>query len=151
MGHRNGQAYSQDLRDRVFEAVDDGFGVYDVAGMFRVSASYIYRVLARRHVTGETSAGCSGGGRRSPKLQAHEAAIGHRIAATPDTTIAELRAWLLAEHGVSASYGTVWKTLARLRLTYKKSNSVRQSKIVRMSYEDAKNGGRNKSNCRQAD
>jgi hypothetical protein len=51
-----GRAYSQDLRDRVMAAIDSGTGAYAAASIFRVSVSYIYKVLARRKRTGATSA-----------------------------------------------------------------------------------------------
>jgi transposase len=38
----------------------------------------------------------------------------------PSATLADLRAWLLEEHGVSTSTGTVWKTLRQLGLTLKR-------------------------------
>jgi len=50
-----GRAYSQDLRERVIAAVDSGTGAYAAASVFRVSVSYIYKVLGRREKTGETS------------------------------------------------------------------------------------------------
>jgi transposase len=40
-----GRAYSQDLRERVMAAVDSGTGAYAVASIFRVSVSYIYKLL----------------------------------------------------------------------------------------------------------
>ena len=51
-----GRAYSQDLRERVIAAVDSGTGAYAAASIFRVSVSYIYKLLGRRKRTGETSA-----------------------------------------------------------------------------------------------
>jgi len=45
-----GRAYSQDLHERVIAA-----GAYAAASVFRVSVSYIYKVLGRREKTGETS------------------------------------------------------------------------------------------------
>jgi len=51
-----GRAYSQDLRERVMAAVDSGTGAYAAASIFRVSVSYIYKVLGRWKKTGETSA-----------------------------------------------------------------------------------------------
>ena len=50
-----GRAYSPDLRERVIAAVDSGAGAYAAASIFRVSASYIYKVLRRWKKTGETS------------------------------------------------------------------------------------------------
>jgi hypothetical protein len=55
-----------------------------------------------------------------PKLSGLYPAILAQVASHPDATIAELRAWLLATHKVSASVGLMNKTLAALDLTYKK-------------------------------
>jgi hypothetical protein len=63
----------------------------------------------------------------------------------PDATIAELRAWLLETHKVSASTGLMNKTLAALDLTFKKSPSTRPSKRVRMLPRHASNGASSSS------
>lgn len=47
MGWVSGQAYSDDLRSRVLGAVDRGGRVYEIAPLFEVSVSYIYKALAR--------------------------------------------------------------------------------------------------------
>ena len=52
MGWVSGQAYSDDLRARVLAAVDRGGRVYEVAPLFEVSVSYIYKALARRRLCG---------------------------------------------------------------------------------------------------
>ena len=44
-----------------------------------------------------------------------------RVAAGADATLAELRAWVLAEHGVRVSQPVLWKTLARMGLTLRKT------------------------------
>lgn len=132
MSWRQGQAYSQDLRDRVVAAVDGGMGVYEAAPLFRVSVSYIYKALIRRRTTGETTARpqrCHLG----RKLAAYEEAIARQVAAQPDATLEELRAWLLATHGVSISASGLWTTLDRLELTLKKSRVTRPSRRARMS------------------
>jgi transposase len=59
------------------------------------------------------------GGGIAPRLAAHEEAVRRPIGERPGTTIAQLRAWLLWQRGVSASYGAVWKTLTPLGLTQK--------------------------------
>jgi transposase len=101
---RQGKAYSQDLRERVFAAADDGARVGQIAVLLRVSVPYVSKVLSRRRLTGGTAALPQ---RRhlQPKLTDLHAAIRAEVAARPDATIAELRARLSATH----------KVLARLR------------------------------------
>jgi transposase len=117
---QRGKAYSQDLRERVFAAADAGTRVGQIAAMLQVSVAYVSKALSRRARTGETAARpqrCH----LPPKLEGLYGAIRARVAERPDATIAELRAWLLAEHGASASTGLVASTLAKLDLTYKKT------------------------------
>ena len=126
MDWKSGRSYSQDLRQRVIAAVDGGLGAYEAASLFRVSVSYIYKALARRRLTGETAARQQ----RSTvtaRLAVYADALRVHVASRPDATIAELRAWLLAAHGVSASHGSVWTALDRLNLTHKKTASRRRA------------------------
>jgi transposase len=53
---RRGKAYSQDLRERVLVAADDGLPVGRIAARFRVSVSYVSKVLSRRDRTGQRTA-----------------------------------------------------------------------------------------------
>src|SRR4051794_27012952 len=53
---RRGKSYSQDLRERVFAAADEGEPVVRIATMLRVSVSYVSKVLPRRRLTGQTQA-----------------------------------------------------------------------------------------------
>ena len=116
---QRGKPYSQDLRDRVFAAADDGEPVGRIATMLRVSVSYVSKVLSRRRLTGQTTARpqCC---HVVPKLTELYPAILAQVTSRPDATIAELRAWLLEAHKVSASTGLMNKTLVALDLTYKK-------------------------------
>jgi transposase len=116
---RRGKSYSQDLRERVFAAADDGEPVGRIAAMLRVSVAYVSKVLTRRRLTGQTTARpqrCH----LMPKLSGLLTAIEAQVANRPDATIAELRAWLLETQKVSASTGLINKTLAGLDLTFKK-------------------------------
>src|SRR3982074_823991 len=112
-----GKAYSQDLRERVMAAVDAGTGAYAAASFFRVSVSYIYKALGRRERTGQESAWAGG---PKPKLAAHDDALRAHVMNKPDTTLAELQAWLIAEHDTKVSAGCLWKRLRHLGLTLKK-------------------------------
>ena len=141
MLYQRGKAYSQDLRERVFAASDDGERVGEVAGLLRVSVSYVSKALTRRRTTGETTVRL-GRGHKLPKLAPFYPAIRAQVAERGDTTIEALRAWLLATHQVPASVGLVWHTLKLLGLTLKKSRSGRPSRIGRTSLRRVRNGVR---------
>jgi transposase len=136
MAWRRGQAYSQDLRDRVLAA--DDLSAREAAERFGVSPSYVVEVRQRRDRRGEVTPGPQ----RSwtpRKLAGHHAAIAVHVQANADATLAELCAWL-AEFGVSAGISTMWNTLRRLGLTRKKSASKPPSRRVRISPRHAAYG-----------
>lgn len=127
MTWRQGLAYSQDLRERVLAAVDTGRPAREVAALFRVSVSYIYKALGWRRATGSVTPR-RGGGSRPPKLAGHEAALLAQLRSKPDATLAELRIWLFETRGVSISNGALWNALERLGWTLKKSHVTRRSR-----------------------
>ena len=141
---KSGQSYSTDLRSRVLAAIDGGHSAKSVAQQFQVSVSYIYKALGRRAATGETEARPQRN-RQTLKLADHHAAIAAEVALRPDVTLDELRAWLLATHGMSASLGLMHQTLARLGLTLKKSRAGRRSRTGPMSPSGASPGGPGKA------
>ena len=127
-----GKPYSQDLRERVIAAVDGGIGAYAAAALFRVSVSYIYKVLGRRRATGETRARTGRAGRKA-KLAAHDEALRARVAVVPDATLEELQAWLATERKIEVSIGCLWNRLRRLKLPLKKSHITLPNRSGRMS------------------
>lgn len=139
MRWQRGQAYSQDLRERVLAAADEGLPVGQIAVRFRVSVSDVSKVLSRRQRTGGTTA-LAQRGHLLPKLAALHEAIRRQVTARPDATLAELCTWLLQTHQVSASSGLMWKTLDALELTYKKSRFGRRSRTARTSLRSAASG-----------
>jgi transposase len=143
MAWKSGQSYSSDLRSRVLAAVDGGSPARAVARLFQVSVSYIYKTLARREATGETEARPQRN-HQALKLAAYHEVIAAEVARRPDVTLEELRSWLLANHGVSASLGLMHKTLARLGLTLKKNRGGRRSRIGPTSPSGEQSGGASK-------
>jgi transposase len=139
MAWESGQSYSADLRSRVLAAVDGGVPARVAAQRFQVSVSYVYKALGRRKATGESEARPQRN-HQELKLAAHHAAIAAEVAQRSDVTLNELRAWLLATHGVAASLGLMHRTLARLGLTLKKSPSGRRSRTGPISPNSAPSG-----------
>src|SRR3712207_2906394 len=99
MAWRRGKSYGQDLRDRVLAMGDAPLReVAAVRSMLRtgVSPSYVSKVRARLREEGERTPGPQRN-HVPPRLASLMAALGERVTAEPDATIAELRAWALAE------------------------------------------------------
>lgn len=124
MTWRRGQAYGQDLRDRVLGASGS---IAEVAARFEVSASYVARARSRRRRLGHDQPGAQRN-HVAPKLGALETALAAEVERGNDQTLARLCAWAEREHGVRVSLNTMWKTLRRLELTLKKSASTPASK-----------------------
>jgi transposase len=139
---RRGKAYSQDLRERVLAAADDGGSVCQIARRLRVSVSYVSKVLLRRQRTGQTTARAQRGHLPARLADLHPS-IEAQVTTRPDATIAELREWLSKTHQVSASTGLMWKTLAALDLTFKKK-SLRAAEQDRPDVAEARTQWRQK-------
>jgi transposase len=127
MGWHQGQAYGQDLRDRVLNASGS---IAEVATRFRVSKSYVARARSRRRRLGDDTPGAQHN--HVPlKLSGWEDVLAARVQAINDQTLEQLCQWLRAEHGVQVSVTAMWKTLARLGLSLKKRPSMQQSRNAR--------------------
>ena len=115
------RAYSQDLRDRVIDAVTrEGLSRRAAARRFGVSSASAIKWLQRVHRTGERgSAGT--GGHRSKVQPASLLAV---IAAQPDITLAALAARLLEERGVRADTGMLSRFFTGAGISFKKSLSA---------------------------
>jgi transposase len=124
MAWRRGQAYGQDLRERVAAATS--LSLRAAAARFAVSPSYVAKVRTRLRRTGEATPGPQRN-HVPPRLAPLAEALRARVASGSDATLAELRAWVLAEHGVRVSQPVMWKMLARLGLTLKKTAARRRA------------------------
>lgn len=144
MGWVSGQAYSDDLRARVLAAVDRGGRVYEVAGLFEVSVSYIYKALARRRERGIETA-LPKTGRPGRKLDRHLDALAAHVAAHPDATLVDLVDWSQRERGVRVCIATMWATLEALELSHKKRHATLPSRSAPTSPPRATPGARPKA------
>ncbi len=138
MGWTRGRSYSQDLRERVLAA--DELSARQAAARFAVSISYVIKARHRRDRTGVLTTKRRGY-RRPERVAGLEPLIVREVGRRPSATLAELRAWLLSEHGVSLSTGTMWRAVHKLGLTLKKSRSAPPSKRVPTLQPHGINGG----------
>lgn len=121
------RAYSQDLRDRVIDAVLAGgesrrsaarrFGVSDASAV-----KWLQRVarLGDRHCAGT-------GGHRPSKVKPHREWLLAAIAAEPDITLAALSAKLLAERQVRADTGMLSRFFTGEGISFKKKRAAKRA------------------------
>lgn len=114
--------YPLELRQRIVEAVDQQLRpMEEIAGIFQVHVSYVYKLLRQRRETKDLAPLPHGGG-ASAKLDSEERRVlVDLVAAQPDATLAELREGIRKRKGVNVSISTVWRWLQAFALTRKKS------------------------------
>jgi transposase len=121
------RAYSQDLRERVVRACDEGRGTrQQLADLFGVSTAWIRRLLQRRRESGSFAAKPHAGGavKMTPERRDRLAVL---VSEQPDATLAELHQRLAAPVHLS----TVARALLRLALTFKKKFAAPPSRTAR--------------------
>lgn len=128
---------SLDLRQRIFDARQAGETTAEVAERFDVSPAFVRRLMQRHRETGSL---VPKSGPRGPKPSLTEYAdqLRELNAQQPDLQPAEIRDRL----GLKVSALTVWRTLRRLGLTFKKSRFMPPSKSVPTSQPHGKRGHR---------
>lgn len=139
-----GVAYSQDLRDRILSASDKGMKTSEVARLLDVSPSWVRRVKQRRREHGETSPRPRGG---ATVIKIDLEQLRALVEEQPDATIAELHRRL----GVECSQSAVGAALKRLRLSFKKRQSMQRSRIAPMSQNAASIGNATSPNSTPGD
>src|SRR5262249_2721170 len=109
--------YSLDLRKRIAAAVDHGEGsLRQIARTFRVSLSFLVRLLQRRRDAGTLAPKPHGGG-PTPALGPDDLErLGELIGKQPDATLEQLK----RQGRFRCSLKTLWYALRRLKLTRKK-------------------------------
>jgi len=117
-------AYSQDLRDRVLNALSQDEGPSAVARRFEVSRMWVYRVQRRWRDEGCRSSFARGGHRVS-RIAHLQATICGWIDEQPDLTLLQLSERLHAQQGIEIKKTALHKQLDKWGLTFKK-NAARQ-------------------------
>lgn len=114
------KAYSLDLRERVARFVEAGHSRHAAAEHFGVSVSFAVNLMKALQTRGSLEPKPAGG-RRHAKLEPHRAFLLARVAETPDITMSDLSAELLAATGVQADPASLSRWLIRNGLRFKKS------------------------------
>ena len=118
------KAYSQDLRDRVIEAVEDeGMSRRGAAARFGISESSAIKWMQRYRVTGERGPVGTGGHRRS-KLKPERDWLLAAIADDPDITLEALSRRLRAERSVRADTSMLSRFFQSEGISFKKRRSM---------------------------
>ena len=108
--------YSMDLRERVAAAIDRGDGSQrKIAERFRVSVTFVTRLVQRRRDAGTLAPKAHGGGRRPALGSSERARLAELIAEQPDATLKQLK----ERGGFTCTLTTLWRALGRSGLTYK--------------------------------
>jgi transposase len=116
---RNGEAYSNNLWERVVAAITGGRTCRETAALFGVSVASAARWLQRQRQTGNASAKRMGGF-KFHKLEGERDWILARSAKAPDLTSMALQAQP-AERSVAVRYGAIWLLLRPEGISFKKS------------------------------
>lgn len=98
-----------------------------------MSAASAVRWMQRIRDTGSFEADPSGGDHRSQRIENQAEFILATVAHTPDITLHELQAKLVAERGERFGVTTIWRFFARRGVSYKKSPPTLRSRRVQTS------------------
>jgi len=113
------QAYSQDLRERVLRAADQGMPHQEIARVLGVSVATSGRYLKQRRETGQVRAKVIPG-RPSQKMEALQAGLDAQLRAFPDATLEQQARYWQQSQGMHVSRWSVGRALKRMGWTRKK-------------------------------
>src|SRR6266567_6237040 len=113
------KAYSQDLRQRIVRAVEQGTPRSDVASLFNVSPSTIKRYLRQKREKGDIQPKRIPG-RPPTKRAALQATLHTQLEAYPDATLQEHCEMWEAHGGITVSSSTMSRALQQFGWTRKK-------------------------------
>lgn len=112
--------YTEDLRERIKDAIEAGHTRPIVSKMFKVGIATIERYMAQWRQTGTLGAK-KFGGHKQHKLEPHKEVVARLVKETPDVTLKELRA-ALAKEKIKVSKSALDRFLNAAGLSYKKNS-----------------------------
>jgi transposase len=121
-----GKPYSEDLRNRVVGATQDGVTIPEIAEQLGVSISSVVRFRRLQREMGSVSS-AKFGGYKEHALAAYEGLVRRLVAEQPDITLAELKA-ALAKRKVTVGQSSISRYLHHLMLRFKKKSASRRAR-----------------------
>jgi transposase len=113
-------ALSMDIRKKVIKAIAGGMSRRQAAARFDIGPATAVRWAKRVEILGSVAPSRMGGDRGSRRIEAHAEFILAQLEEQPDLTILELREKIRERHGVGFGHATIWRFLARHKITRKK-------------------------------
>lgn len=117
--------YSNDLRERVIAAIEEGATREETAEVHHISLSSVGRFLRLKRERGSISPAQFGGYKRHA-LTEHEDLVRDVLTQQPDITLAELKV-VLAKRKIKVGQTSIFRFLRHLDLTFKKKPSRRRA------------------------
>ena|SRR5690242_10542453 len=115
------KAYSLDLRQRVVQAYEQGqSSIAEVAEQFRVSPSFVKKMLRQWRQTADLAPRPHGGGKPASLSQSQRQLLKRKVKERGDISLAELQQALLEEASLSVHLSTISRALSGLGLPRKK-------------------------------
>lgn len=121
------RSYTQDLRERIVAARQEGHSAEELAKLFRVSKRSVERYWTQHVETGTVVAKRRGGYRRSC-LEEHDTTLQRWLREDRGLTLAQLQTRLAQELGIQLGMTALWHRLEHLGLSYKKNAARRRAK-----------------------
>jgi transposase len=132
------EPYTTEFRAEVLAAYDANEGTRAIAVRFKVSDSWIRRIVQQRRETGQL--GPRPVPPQKPKWLGWADWLVAKITARPDIYLRELQAELKAERGEVVTLSTISNVCRALELTRKKRPSSPANKIAKTSPKNADSG-----------
>jgi transposase len=117
---------SQDLRQRIIAAREQGEGTGEVSRRFGVSRKSVERFWKEYCQTGQCRPKQIGGYRQS-RLAPHDRQLQRWLESQPDLSLEELRERFLERLAVRIGATALWHRLRRLNLSHKKNDARRRA------------------------
>jgi transposase len=119
---------SNDLRERIIEAVEGGMSCNAAAEVYDVAISTVVKLVQRWKSTGSYEAKPMGG-YRGHKLSDHKELVMKLVESQPDATLAELGEQLKANKIKTSRMG-IFRFLKHLDLSYKKNRTRQRTRTA---------------------